>query len=289
MTFHGNYTYRMIQEIPHRQANDSGYHCSLFAIFGNPENQLFGRSFDNPQGWDCLTLITRINPNDGHASVAPMRMRDIGFNPGTSFDLMRFPQKRNLIQSAVNPPDGINETGLVAGLANVTPQAYYPDPDKESISCVMMIRKILDQAATVDEAADIARSYNINRFSTDTLDIHAMVADATGRSVILDPADGEFQVIYNTGNFQVVTNSPAYNISIEGQRNQCPRFKTIYDRLDSLNGILDSSGAWSLLETVGNQWTEWSAVYNISTKTASFAINFSFETLYDFPVFPSGQ
>ena len=114
-----------------------------------------------------------------------------------------------------------------------------------------------------------------------------MVADATGRSIILDPADGEFQVIPNTRNFQVVTNSPAYNISIEGQRDQCNRFRTIYDRLNSLNGNLDTSGTWDLLQTVGNQWTEWSAIYCISSKIASFAINFNFETLYDFAVFPS--
>lgn len=286
ITFYGNYRSDTIYQEFDSTLSGNSYFCSLFAVFGDPQNYLLGRSFDNPAGWECLTLLTRVNPIDGYASIAPMRMRDIGFGPGTDFDSVPFVEKNRLLDAIVNPPDGINEHGLVVGLANVTPQTYNRDSDKLTITCVLMVRKILDHARTVEEAAEIALQYNISSSGHDTLDIHAIVADATGRSIILEPADGEMKVIPNTRNFQVMTNSPIYHISLDTLFGQCWRFRTIYERLDSENGILNASEAVALLQEVGNQWTEWSAVYNISPKSATLAINYNFDTLYNFFLFP---
>jgi hypothetical protein len=285
ITFYGNYQSDTIYREFNSTLSGNSYFCSLFAVFGDPQHYLLGRSFENPAGWECLTLLTRVNPSDGYASIAPMRMRDIGFGPGTDFDSVSFVEKNRLLDAIVNPPDGINEHGLVLGLANVTPQPYNRDPNKQNITCVLMVRKILDHARTVEEAAEIALSYNI--FGPDnTLDIHAIVADTTGRSIILEPADGEMKVIPNTRNFQVMTNSPIHNVSLDTLFGQCWRFRTIYERLDSENGILNGSEAVALLQEVGNQWTEWSAVYNISRESATLAIDFNFDALYDFFLFP---
>jgi len=286
ITFYGNYRSESIYQEFNSTLSKNSYFCSLFAVFGDPQNYILGRSFDNPAGWVCLTLLTRFNPIDGYASIAPVRMRDIGFDSGTDFNSLPYNGKNRLLDAVVNPPDGVNEHGLVVGLANVTPQPYILDPSKPNISCVLMVRKILDHARTVDEAADIALQYNIISAGSNTLDIHAMVADATGRSIILEPANGEMKVIPNTRNFQVMTNSPIYNVSLETLFGQCWRFRTIYERLESENGILSASEAVDLLQEVGNQWTEWSAVYGISGKSATLAIDYNFDSLYDFFIFP---
>jgi hypothetical protein len=285
ITFYGNYQSRDIYENFYSTLSENRYFCSLFTVFGNSQNYILGRSFDNPSGWVCLTLLTKFNPVDGYASIAPVRMRDIGFGPGTDFDSIPFTLKNQLLDAAVNPPDGVNEHGLVVGLANVTPQPYNRDPEKQTISCVLMVRKILDHARTVDEAAEIALQYNIYG-EPDQLNIHAMIADANGRSIILEPGDGEMRVIPINRNFQVMTNSPVYQVSIENQLEQCWRFRIIYKTLDSANGVLSPNEAIDLLQEVGNQWTEWSAVYGITNKSATLAIDFDFATLYDFFVFP---
>ena len=294
MTFHGDYGRKSLSaagtsETQAESVTGGGsYHCSLFSVFGLPGQYRLGRSFDNPSGWDCLTLLTRVHPNDGYASIAPMRMRDIGFSPGSDFDALSFNAKRSFLKAVRFPPDGINEAGLVMGLANVTAQPYVPDPGKTTIHFCLWVRKVLDECRTVDEAIALTGRYNIQS-SGSTLDVHAMVADASGQSAILEPAQGEMKVIRGQGPFQVMTNSPVYQVPLAAQLGQCSRFRLIHETLEAAAGRVDAAGCWSMLGRVGNVWTEWSAVYGISAGSAALAINFDFDPLYDFLVASKGS
>jgi hypothetical protein len=261
------------------------FHCSLFSVFGDPKNYLLGRNFDNPSGWRCLTLVTQSDPSFGYASLTPVRLRDIGFGPTTDFDKMPFVQKKQLIRAIDYCPDGINKYGLVMGLANVTPQSYVPDPNKELISCTQWVRKVLDYAKTVDEAALITRRYNIassGRPNLSTLDVHAIVADSTGRSIILEPADGEMKVIPNTALWQVMTNIPVYNVPLDELMSGCWRYDRIYARLLLHNGILSRGDSMGLLSEVANIWTEWSAVYDIAGRKMILALDDNYNPVYEF-------
>jgi hypothetical protein len=288
MTFFGDYSRASLYAAGTGDAQgefisngSASYHCSLFSVFGLPGQCRLGRSFDNPSGWKCLTLLTRVHPNDGYASIAPMRMRDIGFSPGVDFDALGFEAKKKLLNALRFPPDGVNENGLVMGLANVTGQRYVPDPAKETIHFCLWVRKVLDECRTVDEAIALTMRYNIQSRGS-TLDVHAMVADAAGNSIILEPAEGEMKVIRGQGPFQVMTNSPVYEVPLPAQLNQCPRFRFIHETLEAAGGALGAEGCWDILRHVGNVWTEWSAVYGITARSAALAIDFDFEPLYDF-------
>jgi hypothetical protein len=190
-----------------------------------------------------------------------------------------------LIRTINYCPDGINEHGLVMGLANVTPQSYALDPDKESITCMEWVRKVLDYAKTVDEAAEITRRYNINDSGSPnltTMDVHAIVADSTGRSIILEPAEGEMKVIPNTGPWQVMTNIPVYNVPLDMLRNGCWRYDRIYAKLLLHNGILNPNDSMSLLSEIANIWTEWSAVYDMANKRILLALDYNYSPIYEF-------
>ena len=197
-----------------------------------------------------------------------MRMRDIGFSPGVDFAALSFEAKKTLLDAVRFPPDGVNESGLVMGLANVTAQPYAPDPAKETIHFCLWVRKVLDQCRTVDEAVALTRRYNIQSRGL-TLDVHAMVADASGHSIVLEPAAGEMKVIRSQGSFQVMTNSPVYQVPLETQLDQCSRFRFIYETLAAAGGSVDAGGCWDILRQVGNVWTEWSAVYGITARNAA--------------------
>lgn len=292
MTFYGDYGKESIaaagtdaRQDEFITAGSDSYHCSLFSVFGLPGQYRLGRSFDNPPDWKCLTLLTRVHPNDGYASIAPMRMGDIGFSPGVDFDVLTFAAKKKFLDAARFPPDGVNESGLVMGLANVTAQPYAPDPSKETIHFCLWVRMVLDECRTVDEAVALTMRYNIQSRGS-TLDVHAMVADASGHSLILEPAAGEMKVIRSQGSFQVMTNSPVYQVPLETQLNQCSRFRFIHETLEAAGGSVDAGGCWNILREVGNVWTEWSAVYGITAGSAALAIDFNFERLYDFYIFP---
>jgi hypothetical protein len=285
MTFYGNYSRESISFIaaegPHAEPAADSYNCSLFAVFGLPGQYRLGRSFDNPANWKCRTLLARVHPNDGYASIAPMRMRDIGFSLDSDFDALSFDAKRALLNAVRFPPDGVNEAGLVMGLANVTAQPYTPDPAKPTIHFCLWVRKVLNECRTVDEVVALTGRYNIQS-SGSTLDVHAMAADAEGHSLILEPAQGEMKVIRGQGAFQVMTNSPVYEVPLSVQLEQCPRFRFIYGTLEAAGGALAADGCWNILRQVGNVWTEWSAVYGLTARSASLAIDFDFDPLYDF-------
>ncbi len=260
-------------------------HCSLFSVFGDPSSYLLGRNFDNPSGWRCLTLMTWSDPSFGYASLTPVRLRDIGFGLTTDFDELPFVQKRQLVRTIDYCPDGINEHGLVMGLANVTPQSYTPDPNKGLISCTQWVRKVLDYAKTVDEAAEITSHCNIANSgppSRSTLDVHAIVADSSGRSIILEPADGEMKVIENTGLWQVMTNIPVYNVPMDMLMSGCWRYDQVYSRLLLHNGILNANDSMSLLSEIANIWTEWSAVYDMANKRILLSLDYSYNPIYEF-------
>ncbi len=288
MTFFGDYT-DMLETMDQRFRNYfeqntviDDFHCSLFSAFGDSNAALFGRSFDNPADWACLTLLVRTNPPDGYKSLALVRMRDFGYEPGVDFDNMTYEEKRRLLEAPFFPPDGINEHGVVAGLANVRPLPYDYDHGKKTIFITRLVREILDHARDVDEAADIARQHNVHCGSLLSLNVHTLVADPSGRSILLEISDGEIRVIPNTESWQVITNSPAYDVPIYTQMATCWRFDEVYSSLDRVQGNLDRNGAFSILQRVGNVYTEWSAVYDMTSKAMDVAIDFDFTNLYHF-------
>jgi hypothetical protein len=292
MRFYGDYSNDLAGQStslgyshPQAPSPSDPLNCSLFSVFGDSSDYLLGRNFDNPAGWKCLTLMTWSDPSFGYASLTPVRLRDIGFGISTDFDELPFAQKRLLIRTIDYCPDGINEYGLVMGLANVTPQSYTPDPNKGLISCTQWVRKVLDYAKTVDEAAEITSRYNIANSgppNSSTLDVHAIVADSSGRSIILEPADGEMKVIPNTGLWQVMTNIPVYNVPLDELLSGCWRYDRIYARLLLHNGILNANDSMSLLSEIANIWTEWSTVYDISHRKIYLALDYSYAPVYEF-------
>ncbi|MFC1852110.1 carcinine hydrolase/isopenicillin-N N-acyltransferase family protein [candidate division CSSED10-310 bacterium] len=291
MTFYGDYTefletinqrftgsFSTFDELSRRKP----YYCSLFSTFGVTNNYLFGRNFDNPAGWRCLTLITRCKPPDGYASIAPMRMRDIGFETGIDFNDLTFNEKLPLLEAAFFPPDGINEYGLVVGLANCPPQSYNPDPDKQSLFITYFVRKMLDYAKNVEEAVTIAQQYNFISGPGSTFDVHILVADLSGQAVILEVAAGELRCIYNIEPWHVLTNIKIYNVPLDTLRTRCWRYRTIYDWLESASGIVTAAESLDILSEVGNTYTQWSAIYHMSEKKITLSVDFDFDTLHEF-------
>jgi hypothetical protein len=286
MTFYGDYS-SILENVNRRFAGHIGsnsleknYYCSLFTIFGNPDGYLFGRSFDNPAGWRCLTLVGRFNPPDGYRSIALSRMRDYGYPLGTRFEDLSYLEKLQLLEAAFFVPDGINEHGVVIALANCPPVTFYPEQKKKSIFITYFVREVLDHAKDLDEAIEIVKNYNI--ICGQIADVHILIADASGKSAVLEYYDRAFRVIPNTESWQVATNSRVYNRSVIAQKSTCWRFNRIYNALEGAGGNLSSHEAVEILRDVSFPSTEWSAVYDITEKEISIAIDANFNNLCEF-------
>lgn len=291
MTFFGDFS-EILEQINNRiidskstiSGRDQNRQCSIFASIGTSQPYFFGRSYDNPTGWDCLILVCRCHPSDGYASLTLSRMKDYGFEPGTDFDHTSFQTKKNLFEALYYTPDGINEHGVSAACAGVPLLKFDPVESNKWIWITGFVREVLDHARNIEEAIDIASRHNIFDHSLNTLETHFLIADASGRSVILEVFDRALRIIPNDRPWQVATNSPVYDLPVEEQIENCYRFRLIFNQLLSLGGDIQWEQGMDILETVkfDPPGTQWSSLYNLTNRTMHIALNCNFEKFYHF-------
>ncbi|TFG67805.1 MAG: hypothetical protein E4H27_08585, partial [Anaerolineales bacterium] len=134
--------------------------CSLFAALGDQDTALYGRNFD----WDhSPALLLFANPPGGFASVS---MVDIAYLvPEDKQDrLAELPlaERTELLAAPYWPFDGMNEHGLVVGMAAVPDSQVPHEPGREGIGSLGIIRAMLDHARDVNEALAEMGRYNIS-------------------------------------------------------------------------------------------------------------------------------
>jgi hypothetical protein len=268
-----------------RSFDQPAWSCSLFAALSEPDHQLFGRNFD----WQfspALLLFT--NPPDGYASVSMVDIAYLGFRgseAGTLTDLSLL-DRSPLLQAPFLPFDGMNEHGLVLGMAAVPPGGMRPDPNKETIGSLMVMRELLDHARDVDEAVAILDSYNIDMGGGPP--IHYLVADPSGRAVLVEFYQGEMAVIPNQAPWHLATNFLRISAGASPQ-GRCWRYDTIQQRLAELDGRINRQEAMNLLAEVSQASTQWSIVYEMSSGRINVTMGRDYEDSHAFHLRLAGR
>lgn len=251
--------------------------CSLFAALSDPDARIFGRNFD----WRFSpALLLFAHPADGYASVAMVDIAYLGFAGELASDLTARPLEElgGLLDAPYIPFDGLNEVGLVIGMAAVAPGNMPVDPEKETIGSLGAIRVMLDKAATVDEALEVLSGYNIDFEGGPP--VHYLIADAAGDSVLVEYYDGKVHVFRSTTGWHQATNF--LRAAVDSPQGQCRRYDTIAAELEAVQGDLDVDGAMQLLATVAQSDTQWSIVYNVSSGAVKLAMGKDFDRVYPF-------
>jgi len=153
------------------------------------------------------------------------------------------------------PFDGMNEHGLAIGMAAVPESTLPHDANKPAIDSLAVIREILDHARTVDEAVGILGKYNIEWGSGPAL--HYLIADSMSNSVLVEFFEGNMV--------------------------------TLQERLTKGGGELSLPDAERpqahLLTDVsqaGNNPTQWSVIYGISTGEIDIVMGHIYEVRHNF-------
>jgi len=252
--------------------------CSLFAAFGNREGMLYGRNFD----WRFSpALLLIMDPPDAYASVSMVDIEYLGFTGVGSNEVDNLPlvEREDLLVAPHIPFDGMNETGLVVGMAAVSPGEMEPDPSKETIGSLGVIRQVLDRASNIQEAVEIMASFNIDMDEGPPL--HYLIADASGDGALVEFYEGEMTVIHNESPYHRATNfiRSAEGDSAEGA---CWRYDEIGERLEETSGQLSKTEAMDLLQSVSQPNTQWSVVYGMVDHDVLIAMGRNYEDLYAF-------
>jgi hypothetical protein len=264
MHYYGSYREATFAVAPNPNVATSSspaWACSLFAALGDADNMLYGRNFD----WEyspALLLFT--DPPDGYASVAMVDIAYLGFEQSRARGLADLPliEREALLDAPFLPFDGFNERGLAVGMAAVPPGDMQPDPAKETVGSLMVIREMLDHAGNVDEAVAIIESYNVDMGGGPP--IHYLVADSAGRSALVEFYRGEMVVTASEFPWHLATNF-LYAAAGESAAGTCWRYDKLNQRLTQAQGRIAVQGAVALLEAVSQEGTQWSIVYGMST------------------------
>ncbi len=250
--------------------------CSLFAALADPDARIYGRNFD----WQyspALLLFTY--PDEGYNSVSMVDIAYLGLGRGAA-DLP-LEARTPLLYAPTLPFDGLNERGLAVGMAAVDQVGEMPnDPSRETIDSLGIIREVLDHAATVDEAVAIFEDYNIEWGGGPP--IHYLIADASGKSVLIEFYAGEMSVMPGETSWQAATNF--LNTPVQDDPAQmCARYDHIHDVLTEREGQLTLGSAMTLLSEVAQPGsTQWSIVYGMSTGEVQVVMHGAYDHVYTF-------
>lgn len=189
--------------------------------------------------------------------------------------------------------DGMNTHGLFISVLSLNGGgAKQHDTSKKDLFTTVLIRAVLDRAATVGEALDIFRSYNYFADGEDTQKSnHYLIADKTGRSVVLeymlkdDPMNWEMNVIEGQDYAANVYFSPGQAEGV-GQW----RLDLLKERLAEKKRILTEEDAMQLLKDVHQTLnpeevtsnTQWSVVYNLTKGTAALCVDKNYSKTHRF-------
>lgn len=276
--------------------------CSSFTATLDNGHRIFGRNYDYSKTNTCIVYT---NPGNGrHASVSTVDLQFLGLS--VDEDITGLMDKITCLAAPYIPFDGMNDAGVSCAIymtyqGPADSVSTNQNTDKPDITSTTMLRLILDYAGSVEEAVELVSAYDLHDSATSSY--HYMVADATGRSAILEwvgdkdatDTDGsvrQLRVTYNDQDplaldpdWQSVTNFvvvPGYYDN-ETDMKGLDRYQHIQAQLDAAGGVLpDTTSAMDILAQVGrrtwnnddgNGCTVHSVVYDLTDKTAVWVPN----------------
>lgn len=288
--------------------------CSSFTATAENGDAFFARNYDFSKT-NAMLVFTEANEGR-HATISTVDLQFLGID--VDQDMTGLMDKVICLAAPYAPLDGINDAGVSCGIymtyqGGEETVATSQDTDKPDFTSTTLLRLILDYADSVEEAVQIASSYDLHDSANTSY--HYMVADATGKSAILewtndsavDTTDNDgsqrtLKVVYNdqdsaigereaASNYQVVTNfvlQPGYYDGVPAENKKgADRYDRLYQELQATDGVVaDEQAAMDILQAVGrrgwdnddkNSCTVHSAVYNLTQKTVLWVTNENYD------------
>ena len=253
--------------------------CSTICTTDAHGTVFFGRNYD----WEeCRAMIVHTRPKYGYESISTCCLDFLGFSEDYSPDGSVMERMQALAAIYV-PLDGMNEKGLVvADLMAGDHEATHQRTDKSDLTTTTAIRLLLDKAANVDEAISLLGQYDMN--SSIGSAHHLSLADASGKSVVVEYVDDEMLVTET----KVVTNHYLSNCEKQGVGSEQSHLR--FDALAAHTRPADEMDVRDLLESVAQknypqtegsyEKTMWSIVYCPEGRCADFYFAENYEHSY---------
>jgi hypothetical protein len=288
MTYYGSYgTADDITAHPYEAPfeQDQRISCSTFSAATPQGEPIF--AYNNDIWTADWMLVIFADPPDGYATMCISSTRFCGIRQyAQDYDNLSL---RDFILTAPQYSfDGINEYGVTMSPMDNGDGVRVFNPRKKSLHGLTTICLVLHSARNVYEAIDLLRRYN-NTFSDQ---IHYLLSDAYGNSVVIEYYDDQVVPTWKSGPFQICTNN-----RVNGYQNDashwmvpCDRYWKLLSWLSACNGIVTEEKAFDFLAGVARQPTSdssatrtvWSSVYNNIAGTWKLVFDCKYDEVYEF-------
>ena len=267
------------------------YGCSAFRTETGDGNMLMGRNYDFKL--DTSSLMVKCEPKDGYKSIAFAALNNVGADRADS----SFSNKMACLTAPFICLDGVNEKGVSIAVLTLPSEPTMHNTGKPKLATSILIRLVLDRAATTQEALDLIGQYDI--FSTNGRDYHFFINDVSGNSVAVEfdcESEGREMVVTPT---QAITNFfimytdkvlPNQANGIYGKGKE--RYESIMKVLDENAGSVDREVAWEALRSAAQDPnpedvtsnTQWSIVFDNTDGTAEISLRRRWADRYSFSI-----
>jgi len=267
--------------------------CSAFSVKNeNDDGYYFGRNYDWKDG-TSMVIVNRPSNND-YASISTVDSSLInmflkGMNTDEVLETIRTGGKMEnqasleIIKtiSILYPFDGINEKGLSLS-SNMVPGEWTVNQNiegKDHFNTGIFNRLILNKAATVDEAIELIKNYNMH-FSLNLL-IHFTISDASGKTVVVEYSeDGMFvtETKVVTNHYLSDNSLKQYNYDVLGGDR---RYQTLLNRITKKPNQ-NLKDVRNTLRSAEQDITIWSIAFDQMKKEATYFIGKNFDVGYRF-------
>ena len=255
------------------EAIDPGHHCSTLMLRSEQGDVFFGRNFDYKHD---ACLILKVHGRGAASSIAVLDLHFLNLDRD-DLEQSSLIKRLPLLFAPYYLQDGMNQYGVAVADMTVKGARTPYDPAKPNVIHSLAMRLILDYAKNTDEAIELLKQYNIY-FVAET--VHLLIADASGKSAVVEFIDGELKPTMTQEPWQVCTNHQICGKSEAENDERCKRYHTASDELAAMKGHASTDDVMKVMQSVQQKTTMWSSVYDLSTGDFSVAYRHDFGKVY---------
>ena len=258
----------------------ANYGCSALTARTPEGGVLMGRNFD----FNSATgMVLHTVPEKGYETYTTFNTNFLGFGNGWLPEGMQ--NQFMGLATLFFALDGINEKGLaVADLMAGDDAQTHQSSGKPALTTSSAICYLLKNAATVDEALDLLRG--IDMHSDIGAAHHYAIADASGRSVVVEYVDNQMVVVESPAVANHYLCTAKLNVGlIEGDR----RYEYLCRAIDATGGVLDKQQLTETMAAVSQPehegmflGTAWTLVMDLSHPALTYYSRRHFDQPFHF-------
>lgn len=225
-------------------------------------------------------MLVYCEPKGGYKSVAFAALDNISANtPDASMK-----KKLATLTAPFICLDGMNEKGVSIAVLTLDSEPVHQNTGKPVIGTTLVIRLILDRAATTEEAVELLNQYDM--FATSGRDYHFYITDASGDGRVVEyDCESETREMVATPIRSITNFFGLYKDKVlPNQKNGIyGHGKERYDKMEAIfdyEEVYTSDVAWEALKAASQEPseeevtsnTQWSIVYDDTNLTAEIAL-----------------